>query len=102
MARSEALAAVCLPLWELRAGHRRRLPPWVPKDQPPADTAGLIERILPRLDDFAARWSALPEGGNLTLRWPVPPKRRFAVGPRDAPRGARRKRGAATRRARSQ
>jgi hypothetical protein len=71
MARSEELAGICQPLWELRAGHRRELPLWsssVPSDL--LESSPLRERILARLDEFAARWHALPVGGSITLSWP--------------------------------
>jgi hypothetical protein len=39
---------------------------------PPEDLqSGLTERILARLDEFAARWHALPPGGSITLTWPL-------------------------------
>jgi hypothetical protein len=69
MVRSEQLAGVCRPLWELRAGHRRELPLWL-SGQPLEDP--LCERILARLDRFAARWHALPAGQSITLSWPAP------------------------------
>ena len=31
----------------------------------------LSERILARLDEFAARWHALPVGDSITLTWPL-------------------------------
>ena len=71
MARSEELAGICQPLWELRAGHRRELPLWsssVTSDL--LESSPLRERILARLDEFAARWHALPVGGSITLSWP--------------------------------
>ena len=43
----------------------------------------LIERILGRLDEFAARWHALQTGGSITLSWPLdarPAGRREANG----------------------
>lgn len=69
MARSEALASLCLPLWELRAGHRTQLPPWVSREMPLAVPDELLRRIMARLDDFAEQWSDLPAGGGVTLQW---------------------------------
>jgi len=69
MARSEALASVCLPLWERRAGLRAELPKWLPPEAPTPADSELVRRILARLDDFAARWHALPVGGGVTLTW---------------------------------
>lgn len=70
-ARSEELASVCQPLWELRAGHRRTLPPWFSRLKPGSLDSPLIERIVGRLDAFAACWQALPAGGSTTLVWPL-------------------------------
>ena len=71
MSRSEGLAGVCPPLWELRAGHRGELPPWF--DRVPAEVldSRLTERILVRLDEFAARWHPLQPGLGVTLAWPL-------------------------------
>jgi hypothetical protein len=74
MGRSEDLAGCCQPLWELRAGHRRELPVWwssVTPDMLELLESPLCERILARLDEFAARWHALPVGRNITLSWPL-------------------------------
>jgi hypothetical protein len=74
MARSEELAGLCRPLWELRAGHRRELPLWWSSLTPDAKESlesPLCERILTRLDAFAVRWRALPTGGGVTLTWPL-------------------------------
>jgi len=71
MARSEKLASVCQPLWELRAGHRRTLPLWFSSVLPGTLESPLTERILGRLDEFAACWQALPAGGSITLSWPL-------------------------------
>jgi hypothetical protein len=70
MARSESLASLCLPLWELRAGHRRELPPWLAEVEPSALASSLVERILERLDAFAAEWRRLQIGASMTLCWP--------------------------------
>ena len=81
MARSEELAGICKPLWELRAGHRRTLPPWFSSLRPGTLDAPLIDRILERLGDFAARWAALQAGRGITLTWPLdgrPARRRGA------------------------
>ncbi|RKN37502.1 hypothetical protein [Streptomyces hoynatensis] len=65
MARSESLAGACRALWELRAGHRASAPaPLAGED------ARLAERIVARLDAFAARWHPLPENSGITLTWP--------------------------------
>lgn len=72
MARSEELASICQPLWELRAGHRRELPLWFSSLTPDSlEPSPLRERILARLDEFAARWHALPVGRSITLSWPL-------------------------------
>jgi hypothetical protein len=67
MTSSERLASLCQPLWQLRAGHRAQPPDWLTLDSPPSP---LVERILGRLDEFAARWRRLPAGGSITLTWP--------------------------------
>jgi len=69
--RSEELAGLCQPLWELRTGHRRTLPLWWANVMPGTLESPLIERILGRLDEFAARWQALQTGGSITLSWPL-------------------------------
>jgi hypothetical protein len=71
MARSEELAGVCQRLWELRAGHRRELPDWFASLTPDSLESPLHERILARLDEFAARWHALQVGSSITLTWPL-------------------------------
>lgn len=71
MGRSEELAGICQPLWEARAGHRRALPLWFSSVMPGTLDSPLIEPILDRLDQFAARWRALPTGGSITLSWPL-------------------------------
>ena len=72
MGRSEELAGICHPLWELRAGHRRELPAWFTSLPPDlVESSGLRERILARLDEFAARWHSLSVGRSITLSWPL-------------------------------
>ena len=71
MGRSESLASVCQVLWQLRGGHRREPPAWFDRVPPEDLQSGLTERILARLDEFAARWHALPPGGSITLTWPL-------------------------------
>jgi hypothetical protein len=71
MARSEELAGICQPLWELRAGHRHTLPIWFSNVMPGTLDSPLIGRILDRLEEFAARWQALQAGRSITLLWPV-------------------------------
>jgi hypothetical protein len=95
MARSEALASLCQPLWELRAGHRRTLPPWFAGAMPGTLESPLAERILGRLDEFAARWQALPAGGSITLAWPLDGRTARPREAGDRPRGGDRRRKAA-------
>jgi hypothetical protein len=87
MARSELLASVALPIWELRAGHRSELPPWVHGAETGAVDADLLRRIMTRLDDFARQWSGLPIDGSMTLSWPVSVPRRLGSSSRG--RGSR-------------
>jgi hypothetical protein len=72
MGRSEALASLGQALWEFRAGHRRELPSWFSRIEPGALESPLVEGIVIRLGEFAARWRPLPEHGSVTLAWPVP------------------------------
>jgi hypothetical protein len=84
MIRSEELAGLCQPWWELRAGHRRELPLWWSSLTPDALEfleSPLCERILARLDGFAARWHALPVGRSITLSWPPAARRRAGPPP---------------------
>ncbi|WP_461167899.1 hypothetical protein [Tsukamurella serpentis] len=69
MARSEALASLTAALWEVQRGHRPADPAWPGPLQNPAVPAELRDRIFARYDDFAERWRALPDGGELTLHW---------------------------------
>jgi hypothetical protein len=71
MARSEEMASVCQPLWELRTGHRTELPLWFSTVPPATLESPMIERILARLDEFAVRWQALQAGRSITLSWPL-------------------------------
>jgi hypothetical protein len=71
MARSESLASLCQPLWELRAELRSELPLWSSRVEPDLFASPIVERIVERLGEFAARWHALPVGGSLTLVWPL-------------------------------
>jgi hypothetical protein len=87
MIRSEELTGLCQPLWELRAGHRRELPLWWSSLTPDARElleSPLCERILARLDEFAARWHALPVGRSITLSWPLGVPGREAAPRREA------------------
>jgi hypothetical protein len=59
MARSEELAGICQPLWELRAGHRHTPPIWFSNVTPGPLDSPLIGRILDRLEELAARWQEL-------------------------------------------
>ena len=76
MARSESLASLCQPLWELRAGLHSELPLWTSRVEPVLVASPLVERIIERLGEFAARWHALPAGGSVTLVWPLGRQRR--------------------------
>ncbi|WP_042423910.1 hypothetical protein [Streptacidiphilus anmyonensis] len=71
MARSETLASLCEPLWQVRAGRRSDLPVWLSSTEPGLAKSPLVERILARLDDFAARWHPLLPDGSVTLTWPL-------------------------------
>ncbi|MGD9483839.1 hypothetical protein WDH52_11355 [Streptomyces sp. TRM70308] len=65
MARSEELARIAVPVWEVRHGHARELPAYVAAGEVPA----VVDRVVSRFDDYAERWHKLPVGGSLTLTW---------------------------------
>jgi hypothetical protein len=69
MARSELLASACPPLCELRTGHRTEPPDWFSRLGPGDTASPLVERIIDRLDRFAARWHQLPPGESITVDW---------------------------------
>ena len=71
MARSELLASACPPLWALRTGHRTEPPDWFSRLGPDVTASPLVERIVDRLETFAARWHELPPGDSITLEWPA-------------------------------
>ncbi len=75
MNRSETLASLCQPLWEVRAGHRSALPDWSSRVPPDLLDSPLVNRILARLDGFASAWHPLPLNGSVTLTWPLPVRR---------------------------
>ncbi|MER8157591.1 hypothetical protein [Streptomyces sp. NPDC094472] len=86
MGRSEELAGACLMLWELRRGQRAALPPWLCGWTPDP----VAERIVVRMDEYADRWHALPDGGSLSVSWSCEPAAwaRSAGGKRRARRAA--------------
>ncbi|GHH90796.1 hypothetical protein [Streptomyces capillispiralis] len=65
MARSEELAGLAVPVWELRRGLRETLPAYVKADALPP----VVDRIVARLDTCADRWHALEPGDSLELTW---------------------------------
>ena len=69
MARSELLASACPPLWELRTGRRTEPPEWFSRLEPEVAASPLVDRIIERLHNFAARWHELPPGDGITLEW---------------------------------
>lgn len=62
MQRSEAAVGVCVAAWSGRPGRADGGLTGVERD-----------RVVRRIDEVAARWSALPDGGSLTFDWPHPP-----------------------------
>jgi hypothetical protein len=84
--RSEELAATLYDAWRDRRS-----------DDPDA------ERLIPLLDELAARWHALQIGGSMTLEWPRRERPRVKPATARGTRGARRASagGGARRRARS-
>ena len=73
--RSEQLAGMLERAWKAQRAGRGTIA-W--RDE--AAAAGVpevaIEALLPRLDELAAQWRALPGGGTLTLEWPRPEGRK--------------------------
>ncbi|QLH23805.1 hypothetical protein [Streptomyces sp. Rer75] len=65
MARSEELAGIAVPVWEVRNGHARELPAYVTAREIPP----VVDRIVSRFDAYADHWHTLPVGGSLTLTW---------------------------------
>ncbi|MFB6550298.1 hypothetical protein [Streptomyces sp. NPDC056405] len=65
MARSEELAGIAVPVWEVRRCHARELPAYVTAGAIPP----VVDRIVARFDEYADRWHALPVGGSLTVTW---------------------------------
>ncbi|MEE2034114.1 hypothetical protein [Rhodococcus chondri] len=65
MARSEELAGIAVPVWEVRHHHARALPAYVTAREIPP----VIDRIVSRFDDYAERWHTLPVGDSLTVQW---------------------------------
>ena len=87
MARSEELASLARPLWEWHAGHRAELPPSFSRITQRSFDSALMQRILARLDGFAAQWYPLPARGEITYEWSPraaadrrPAARRLSVG----------------------
>lgn len=69
MARSEYLASLTVPLWEVARGRRAPDPVWPGRAEAADIAPDLLARIFARYDDFAARWLSLPDGGDLVVRW---------------------------------
>lgn len=65
MARSEELAGIAVPVWEVRRGFAKSLPAYVIRNPIPP----VVERIVVCFDDYADRWHALPVGESLTVTW---------------------------------
>ncbi len=69
MARSELLASVCAPLWELRTGRRVEPPEWLARLESGFTASPLAGRIIDRLDAFAVRWHELAPGESIAVEW---------------------------------
>lgn len=65
MARSEELAGIAVPVWEVRRGFADSLPAYVTRSAIPP----VVEQIVARFDDYADRWHALPVGESLSVTW---------------------------------
>ena len=93
MATSENLAGLCQALWEIRAGQRAAPPEWFSRTDPQTLESPLVQRILDRLDEFAAWWHHLPEHGSITLPWDASTWADPRRGDRRTPRGRGRRDG---------
>jgi len=82
--RSEQLAGALERAWEARR-----------RGEPVGDPT--LARLMPRLDELAARWHSLQIGGSLTLTWPRPERRRVKQAVRDKRGAPRASAGAAAR-----
>jgi hypothetical protein len=56
--RCRHLAAICVPLWEVRAGHRDAPPARFSRFPSEVPQSSALARISARLDQMAARWSS--------------------------------------------
>jgi hypothetical protein len=72
MEQSERLAALCDSEWRRRHAAAKGIerPPWVVPPEITDEDRQVIERVVARLDEVAARWSALDVGDSLTFTWP--------------------------------
>ncbi len=68
MIRSEAAVRVCMARWQARTG---RASGPVAADHDGVVTPAEMERVVARIEELAARWHALPDGGSLVLEWPA-------------------------------
>lgn len=70
MELSELLAAIAPPLWEHKIGRRTTLPDWMDADGQAPVSDAVLNRIVDRISEFAARWESLADGESITLEWP--------------------------------
>jgi hypothetical protein len=68
MSYSERLTAMCVPLWEARAG---RIPSQPAIIDMALATPTDVDRVMRRFDRVSAQWVTLGNGESLTLEWPA-------------------------------
>ena len=69
MGRSEMMASICQPLWEMRRGLRNEPPVWLSSVDRERLASPEIERVMARLDTFARAWAGLDVGESVALTW---------------------------------
>lgn len=86
--RSERLAGLLEVAWKAHHAGRPLPAGWSDRVAAAGVAGERIDDLLPRLDELAAQWRALPPGGELALEWPRPEGRRRHP-PRDRRRPAK-------------
>lgn len=69
MGRSEYLASLTVALWEVERGLRKPDRAWPGRAEDADVSRDLLRRIFDRYDAFSESWRAVPDGGEVTVRW---------------------------------